>query len=175
MLYLYYKLYLNLHRNLFNLSLPAFSPLQGWFSSKSCFWSCCCFPFFFIVLSVGNNKQVVLFCWLFLFCERELAIQIAEQFEALGSGIGLRCGVVSFHFPYYLNWCSCRCLHIVHSTLMVNFICVLFFFSAVSLLLIACRRCGYSATDSYPCQKTTYCCKYLFLLLFVSKIQIAPL
>lgn len=29
---------------------------------------------------------------------RELAIQIAEQFEALGSGIGLKCAVVSFLF-----------------------------------------------------------------------------
>ncbi|KAK2985346.1 hypothetical protein RJ640_008697 [Escallonia rubra] len=27
---------------------------------------------------------------------RELAIQIAEQFEALGSGIGVKCAVVSF-------------------------------------------------------------------------------
>ena len=27
---------------------------------------------------------------------RELAIQIAEQFEALGSAIGLRCSVVKF-------------------------------------------------------------------------------
>jgi superfamily II DNA/RNA helicase len=30
--------------------------------------------------------------WLLI---RELAIQIAEQFEALGSAIGLRCSVVS--------------------------------------------------------------------------------
>lgn len=34
---------------------------------------------------------------------RELAIQIAEQFEALGSSIGVKCAVVSFFvFAYYL-------------------------------------------------------------------------
>lgn len=39
-------------------------------------WSVCC-------INVG------------LWCPRELAIQIAEQFEALGSAIGLVCSVVS--------------------------------------------------------------------------------
>ncbi|KAG6772760.1 hypothetical protein POTOM_024180 [Populus tomentosa] len=34
---------------------------------------------------------------------RELAIQIAEQFEALGSDIGLRCAVASFQFPLLLE------------------------------------------------------------------------
>ena len=45
----------------------------------------------------------ILLCSLYFstgFCfapvQRELAIQIAEQFEALGSGIGVRCVVVSF-------------------------------------------------------------------------------
>ena len=32
---------------------------------------------------------------------RELAIQIAEQFEALGSGIGIKCAVVSFLITNY--------------------------------------------------------------------------
>lgn len=37
----------------------------------------------------------------FLFAySRELAIQIAEQFEALGSGIGVKCAVVSFTKSY---------------------------------------------------------------------------
>ena len=44
----------------------------------------------------------VFFChsdWIWLFpVARELAIQIAEQFEALGSDISLRCAVVSSWF-----------------------------------------------------------------------------
>lgn len=32
---------------------------------------------------------------------RELAIQIAEQFEALGSGIGIKCAVVGFQLIKY--------------------------------------------------------------------------
>lgn len=33
--------------------------------------------------------------YLKIYGSRELAIQIAEQFEALGSGIGVKCSVVS--------------------------------------------------------------------------------
>ncbi|KAL9340653.1 hypothetical protein Peur_066872 [Populus x canadensis] len=51
-------------------------------------------PFFACVLS---PTRLVFYCSVLLVVfvsERELAIQIAEQFEALGSGIGLRCGVL---------------------------------------------------------------------------------
>lgn len=32
----------------------------------------------------------------FCFCSSELAIQISQQFEALGAGIGVKCAAVSF-------------------------------------------------------------------------------
>lgn len=46
-----------------------------------------------------NLGHGVVHCRRFLkqvfFFRRELAIQIAEQFEALGAGIGVKCAVVS--------------------------------------------------------------------------------
>ena len=46
-------------------------------------------------------------CSFFFLLSRELAIQIAEQFEALGSDISLRCAVVSsdgFKFLIIHDW-----------------------------------------------------------------------
>ena len=41
------------------------------------------------------EKNEFLLTVFFICVPRELAIQIAEQFEALGSGIGVKCAVVS--------------------------------------------------------------------------------
>ncbi|RVW75372.1 DEAD-box ATP-dependent RNA helicase 10 [Vitis vinifera] len=49
-----------------------------------------------ILQALLDTPQVLFAC--VLSPTRELAIQIAEQFEALGSGIGLKCAVVSFLF-----------------------------------------------------------------------------
>ncbi len=42
-----------------------------------------------------HTNLVSFFCFSL---SRELAIQIAEQFEALGAGIGVKCAVVSLAF-----------------------------------------------------------------------------
>ena len=59
------------------------------------------FKFFWCVLSSRKSFELILHLGLFCFCfSRELAIQIAEQFEALGAGIGVKCAVVSFFFLF---------------------------------------------------------------------------
>ena len=67
------------------------------------FFACVLSPTRFDSLSLVSSSVGRLFLFLldlicsFFFCllSRELAIQIAEQFEALGSDISLRCAVVS--------------------------------------------------------------------------------
>jgi hypothetical protein len=46
-----------------------------------------------------------------LWCPRELAIQIAEQFEALGSAIVLVCSVVSGRGTKILDFVICFMVH----------------------------------------------------------------
>ena len=55
--------------------------------------------FIYCFLCSRKSFELILHLGLFCFCfSRELAIQIAEQFEALGAGIGVKCAVVSFLF-----------------------------------------------------------------------------
>ena len=71
---------------------------------------------------LSSDAKIVTFCVL-----RELAFQISEQFEALGSSIGVKCGEYYFihmqWYPLYLKttikWCSNQAV-IKHCPLWYN-------------------------------------------------------
>jgi len=82
-------------------------------------------PFFACVLSPTRSVHYFFLNWQFIFltvyncsllnvglcCSRELAIQIAEQFEALGSAIGLVCSVVSGRGTNIFDFVICFMVH----------------------------------------------------------------
>lgn len=81
--------------------------LQSLLEHKSPFFACVLSPTRFVSLEVILVVFHVLCPYYnFYFCFpvqcRELAIQIGEQFDALGSGIGVKCSVVSF--KYFTNY-----------------------------------------------------------------------
>jgi ATP-dependent RNA helicase DDX47/RRP3 len=74
--------------------------LQSLLEHKSPFFACVLSPTRLVSLEVILVEFSLLvpyytFYFCFLVQSRELAIQIGEQFEALGSGIGVKCSVVS--------------------------------------------------------------------------------
>lgn len=75
--------------------------LQALLEKPQPFFACVLSPtrfffFFFVVFDFGVLYALFWVDFVLLFVDRELAIQIKDQFEALGSGIGVKCAVVSF-------------------------------------------------------------------------------
>ena len=96
------------------------------------------------------NCTIVTFNFLFF---RELAFQISEQFEALGSNIGVKCGEYSIHmkwYPLYLRTTTKWCPNQVSFLQMLNLL-----FTAVYSRYCWWNR--YDVTSTHVVQEATYC------------------